>query len=193
MYAASSLLKVPTAKLRAVEALANNLLREQNIQIENSFREIAAAGWNQTKNSFLENMNQQLSDHPLFENRARYDANVNLTRNEFDKYLNDVSKDPYGTFALISMAASFFASFAIFGTTCITHRAIRKARAYEEQKRANRLGLRPLVKKNKKLHEKRDGPSTKPERKTLNDNQCEEEEPIYICGRKPLPKLPADE
>ena len=44
MYAASALLKVPTAKLRAVEALANNLLRDQKTKIEDSFRKIAATG-----------------------------------------------------------------------------------------------------------------------------------------------------
>ena len=128
MYVASSLLKVPTAKLRAVEILANNLLNDQKIKIEESFREIATAGWKQTKRSFLDAMNQKLSEHPLFLNRARYDANVNLTKGEFDRYLNVMSKDPYGTFAMISMVASFFASLAIVGTCYMNYRAIRRTK-----------------------------------------------------------------
>ena len=195
MYVASSLLKVPTAKLRAVEILANNLLNDQNIKIEKSFREIATAGWKQTKRSFLDAMNQKLSEHPLFLNRARYDANVNLTKGEFDRYLNAMSKDPYGTFAMISMVASFFASLAIIGTCYMNYRAIRRTNEDYQLRKKNSHGLKLWKTQRKKLLERgRDGPDPGPERKTRDNRRCAEEKPIYICGPpKPLPDAPEDE
>ena len=194
MYAASSLLKVPTAKLRAVEVLANNLLNDQNIKIEKSFREIATAGWKQTKRSFLEAMNQKLSEHPLFLNRARYDANVNLTKGEFDRYLNVMSKDPYGTFAMISMVASFFASLAIVGTCYMNYRAIRRTKEEYQLRKKNSHGEKVLKKENKKLLGKLDGPDPRPERRTLDNRRCAEEKPMSLCEyTRPLPEAPVDE
>ena len=195
MYVASSLLKVPTAKLRAVEILANNLLNDQKIKIEESFREIATAGWKQTKRSFLDAMNQKLSEHPLFLNRARYDANVNLTKGEFDRYLNATSKDPYGTFAMISMVASFIASLAITGTCYMNYRAIRRTNEEYKLRKKNSHGLNSWIGQRKKLLEReRDGPDPGPERKTRDNRRCAEETPMYYCGPpKPLPDAPEDE
>ena len=195
MYVASSLLKVPTTKLRAVEILANNLLNDQKIKIEESFREIATAGWKQTKRSFLDAMNQKLSEHPLFLNRARYDANVNLTKGEFDRYLNATSKDPYGTFAMISMIASFFASLAIIGTCYMNYRAIRRTNEDYKLRKKNSHGLKLWIGQRKKLLEReRDGPDPGPERKTRDNRRCAEETPMYYCGPpKPLPDAPEDE
>ena len=194
MYAASSLLKVSTAKLRAVEALANNLLNNQNIKIEKSFREIAATGWNQTKRSFLEAMNRQLSEHPLFLNRARYDANVNLTKGEFDRYLNIVSKDPYGTFAMVSMVASFFASLAIVGTCYMNYRAIHRSKAEYRIRKDNSHKKKVLTKEKKKLLGKLEGPDPRPERRTLDNRRCVEEKPMPMCEyTRPLPEAPIDE
>ena len=195
MYVASSLLKVPTTKLRAVEILANNLLNDQKIKIEESFREIATAGWKQTKRSFLDAMNQKLSEHPLFLNRARYDANVNLTKGEFDRYLNATSKDPYGTFAMISMIASFFASLAIIGTCYMNYRAIRRTNEDYKLRKKNSHGFKLWIGQRKKLLEReRDGPDPGPERKTRDNRRCAEETPMYYCGPpKPLPDAPEDE
>ena len=195
MYVASSLLKVPTAKLRAVEILANNLLNDQKIKIEESFREIATAGWKQTKRSFLDAMNQKLSEHPLFLNRARYDANVNLTKGEFDRYLNATSKDPYGTFAMISMIASFFASLAIIGTCYMNYRAIRRTNEDYKLRKKNSHGFKSWICQRKKLLERgHDGPDPGPERKTRDNRRCAEETPMYYCGPpKPLPDAPEDE
>ena len=195
MYVASSLLKVPTAKLRAVEILANNLLNDQKIKIEESFREIATAGWKQTKRSFLDAMNQKLSEHPLFLNRARYDANVNLTKGEFDRYLNATSKDPYGTFAMISMIASFFASLAIIGTCYMNYRAIRRTNEDFKLRKKNSHGFKAWIGNRKKLLERGcDGPDPGPERKTRDNRRCAEETPMYYCGPpKPLPDAPEDE
>ena len=191
IYAASSLLKVPIAKLRAVEALANNLLNNQKIKIEKSFREIATAGWKQTKSSFMEAMNQKLSEHPLFLNRARYDANVNLTKGEFDRYLNEMSKDPYGTFAMVSMAASFFAALSVVGTCYMNYRAIQRTKAGYKFKKDYSQKSKGLKEENKKLLGKFEGPDPRPERKKRDNRRCAEEEPISMCEyRRPLPEAP---
>ena len=157
MYAASALLKVPTAKLRAVEALANNLLHDQKVKIEESFRRIAAKGWNQTKHSFLASMGQQLSSHPLFVNRGKYAKHINMTREEFDLFLRETSKDPHGTFAMVAIAASTFASLAIIGTACMNYRASH--RVENSQTRTDERRLKKIARCSRKLQERTGPPS----------------------------------
>ena len=192
MYAASALLKVPTAKLRAVEALANNLLRDQKVRIEASFRKIAANGWNQTKHSFLESMGKQLSSHPLFVNRGRYDKHINMTREEFNLFLRETSKDPHGTFAMVSIAVSTFASLAIIGTACMNYRTGR--RVDNSQKRGTCRRMKNLEKSQMQLQEKLGPPSpacSLREREPLRSRD-EGEKQDTACGGKDSSKaMPA--
>jgi hypothetical protein len=139
-------------------------------------------------------MNQKLSEHPLFLNRARYDANVNLTKGEFDRYLNEMSKDPYGTFAMVSMAASFFAALSVVGTCYMNYRAIQRTKAEYKCRKDNRHKEKPLIEENKKLLGKRDGPDPRPERKKRDNRRCAEEEPMSMCEyRRPLPEAPEED
>ena len=139
-------------------------------------------------------MSQQLSEHPLFLNRARYDANVNLTKGEFDRYLNVMSKDPYGTFAMISMVASFFASLAIVGTCYMNYRAIRRTNEEYRLRKRNSHGEKATRIEKRKILEKLDGPDPGPERRTQDNRRCAEGKPFpRYEGTTTLPGAPVDE
>ena len=124
-------------------------------KIKPIFKEIAVAGFKTSRKEILDDMEKRLSKHALFKNHGRYAAGINLTREEFLYYLNELSFDPYGRFSISGFAAAYASAFTILiAAICncwgrnrekMLRQEVRDLRSRKRDRDTERIELQPIL------------------------------------------------
>ena len=124
-------------------------------KITPTFKSIAMEGLKTSRKEVLDDMEKRLSKHALFKNHGRYAAGINLTREEFLYYLNELSFDPYGRFSISGFAAAYASAFTILiAAICncwgrnrerILRQEVRDLRSRKRDRDTERIELQPIL------------------------------------------------
>ena len=124
-------------------------------KIKPVFKDIAVAGFKTSRKEILDDMEKRLSKHALFKNHGRYAAGINLTREEFLYYLNELSFDPYGRFSISGFAAAYASAFTILiAAICncwgrnrerMLRREVRDLRSRKRDRDTEQIELQPIL------------------------------------------------
>ena len=124
-------------------------------KIKPIFKDIAVTGFKTSRKEILDDMEKRLSKHALFKNHGRYAAGINLTREEFLYYLNELSFDPYGRFSISGFAAAYASAFTILvAAICncwgrnrekMLRQEVRDLRSRKRDRDAERIELQPIL------------------------------------------------
>ena len=135
-------------------------------QITPTFKSIAMEGLKTSRKEVLDDMEKRLSKHVLFKNHGRYAAGINLTREEFLYYLNELSFDPYGRFSVSGFAAAYASAFTILiAAICncwgrnrekTLRQEVRDLRSRKKDRDLERRELQPILKTRAKEAEEGD-------------------------------------
>ena len=124
-------------------------------KIKPTFKSIAMEGLRTSRKEVLDDMEKRLSKHALFKNHGRYAAGINLTREEFLYYLNELSFDPYGRFSISGFAAAYASAFTILiAAICncwgrnrerMLRQEVRDLRSRKRDRDTERIELQPIL------------------------------------------------
>ena len=124
-------------------------------KIKPTFKSIAMEGLRTSRKEVLDDMEKRLSKHALFKNQGRYAAGINLTREEFLYYLNELSFDPYGRFSISGFAAAYASAFTILiAAICncwgrnrerMLRQEVRDLRSRKRDRDTERIELQPIL------------------------------------------------
>ena len=135
-------------------------------RIKPTFKSIAMEGLRTSRKEVLDDMEKRLSKHALFKNHGRYAAGINLTREEFLYYLNELSFDPYGRFSISGFAAAYASAFTILiAAMCncwgrnrekMLRQEVRDLRSRKRDRDTERIELQPILRNKAKGAEEED-------------------------------------
>ena len=163
-------LETKPGKITAVATVIQTMIRKEINRLERKFHYIANEGLNRTRQEFSEITQTELEGHPLFKNKKRYEKNINMTRDEFTGFLEELSYDPEGRVSLTGLATAIVTCIGLV-ITSLCNCVARKRMENQIQRMAERRNnIRQLSEKTRMLREELDSDfeASAPTRQAMN-------------------------
>ena len=141
LNAAAEHLNTEKGKVKAVAAVMQMMMRKETNRLEKKFHRIANEGLNATRKEYGKVVNEELNRHPLFNNRKRYEKNINMTRDEFTEFLEELSYDPEGRVSLTGLVTAIVTCIGLI-ITSLSSCVARRKMEYQMQKMAEKQASR---------------------------------------------------
>ena len=141
LNAAAEHLNTEPGRVKVVAAVIQTMMRTETNRLEKKFHRIANEGLNATRKEYSKTIKAELNRHPLFNNRKRYERNINMTRDEFTGFLEELSYDPEGRVSLTGLVTAIVTCIGLI-VTSLSSCVARRKMEYQMQKMAEKQASR---------------------------------------------------
>ena len=154
--AAAEHLNTGTGKIIAVAAVVQTMMRKEINRLEHKIHHIANKGLNRTRQEYSKITQTELNRHPLFKNKRRYEKNINMTRDEFTGFLEELSYDPEGRVSLTGLVTAIVTCIGLVITSLCNCVARRRMENQMQRMAERRNNIRHLSERTRMLRDEID-------------------------------------